>query len=147
MKYLILMFSLWLSYADANSVDADAAVQTFIQQQYVDAGTGMASDNEYGELKAYYPLNENNIAVHWVFRVANYWNERMTLLTLKEAGFSVSNSIKFSGLMDKVEQDHGRLKLTWQEYSEDAPRCCPDITKHGLLQAVNGELALTELAN
>lgn len=124
MRYLCVLFLLLSSNVWADATDF---VQTFISDQYVRSSTGMVSDSKSGELVGFVKIGTNNhYAVHWIFRAANLWEHRITIISPEGNGYKEFDTIRSKGKIKNITANDGILVLFELGYEKHTPRCCPD---------------------
>ncbi len=124
MRYIFVFILLLSSNVYADTPDF---ISTFISDQYIPSDTGMVSDTKSGELVDYIKIGTNNYyAVHWIYRVANYWEHRITLLSSESKSYIKNSTIKSKGSIKDIHVSDDVLILNELGYGKNTPRCCPD---------------------
>ncbi len=118
--------------------NTEEVVNQFIQDQIKDHQTGMISDNEHGQLENFFVTSENKVSVVWLYRVANFWEYRITSLTTDGITYTENASLKISGIAENVELEEDVLIIKYLDYRPDDPRCCPRLSRTKQYKVTNG---------
>ncbi|MDH5652567.1 MAG: hypothetical protein OEZ39_12005 [Gammaproteobacteria bacterium] len=107
--------------------DTEKAVNLFIESQHKESDTGLLSDTEHGELLSTIPLQNEpgKVLVHWVYQVANYARNRVTLLGINGDAFTILSTIDVPGQVNAIRLEGAMLVVESLAYTKDDPRCCP----------------------
>ncbi len=124
MKFICLLLLLFSSMVYASSQEV---VEQFIHDQFEENHPESASDNESGELKSFFVTGEDRISIYWVYRVANFWESRGTLLKAGEAGYEQVTTLKIPGISKSVNLESGVPTIIYLDYAPEDARCCPTI--------------------
>jgi len=145
MKYIILITLLFPLFSVSGELESNI-VNEFINNQSVDHIPDMFSDNELGELNSYFIYSDTLIAIHWTFKVANYWQERISILEINDSKYTEIDVLEIHGTTTSVETSGHQITVINKTYAENDPRCCPSllveniykVTANGLEKYNNG---------
>jgi len=141
MKRFVIFSLFWLISLNAFA-NPDKAVSRFIDSQHKESNTELVSDTEHGQLITFIYLKNtpNEVLVHWVYQVANFWQHRLTLLRVDGEEFNVLSTIGIEGQVNSVQLDNKTLLVELLGYGKNDPRCCPTERTTKKYEISNGRI-------
>ena len=138
MKFIVFIIILLPIFSISGKAEENI-VNEFIKNQAKDPIPDMVSDNEIGELNSYFKLSETLIAIHWTFKVANFWQERVSILKIDDTSYTAIDNLKIDGVTQSVLNTGNKIIIINKSYAKEDPRCCPSILVESIYEVtVNG---------
>ena len=141
MKYAITI--LLLSFSSAALSSTEDLINAFIASKHVPSTTSMLSDTKHGDIVEYIATDDssNEVLVHWIYSVANYWEHRITLVDVSGSSYKELSTIKSQGVLKNLKIMDNTINVTQIVYSPMAPRCCPDVEVFSEIELSNSKIA------
>lgn len=115
----------FLTLATCFSVSANVAIEAFISAQHKVHDPELVSDDEFGELRYVFSINDEHVVLLWTYKTGNYWQNNLTLLNVTDKAYTEISTTVLPGIVDSAYQEGTLVTIQTRNYTEGDPRCCP----------------------